>query len=154
VPVTTVPAPRIVKTRSTNSRVRASAGGGAAASIASRAARISSRPSPVADETGTIGAACSAVPSSRRRTSAVAAARRSSSTRSRFVRATTASATPSTSRIWRCSSLCGFHPSSAATTNSTSGTGPTPASMFAMNRSWPGTSTNPTSRPLGSVHQA
>ena len=57
-------------------------------------------------------------------------------------------------RSARCSSDCGFHPSSAATTNSTSRTGPTPASMLRMNRSWPGTSTNPISRPEGSVHHA
>ena len=85
-------------------------------------------------------------------------ARRSRASRRPRGRASSAprrrSATPSTSRISRCSSDCGFHPSSAATTNSTSGAGPTPASMLRMNRSWPGTSTNPTSRPLGSSHHA
>ncbi len=154
VPVTTVPAPLIVKTRSTKSRARASSGVGAAASIASSASRRSSTPSPVTDDTGTIGAPSSAVPASRATISSSAIASVSASTRSRFVSATTPPCTPSTSRIWRCSSDWGFHPSSAATTNRTRRTGPTPASMFPMKRSCPGTSTKPTSRPEGSVVHA
>ena len=53
--------------------------------------------------------------------------------------------TPSASRAARCSAACGIHGSSAATTKSTAGTGPTPASIVEMNRSWPGTSTKATS---------
>ena len=71
-----------------------------------------------------------------------------------MVSATMAPSTPRTSTICRCSSDCGLHPSSAATTNMTSLTGPTPASMFRMKRSCPGTSTNPISRPESSVVHA
>ena len=41
----------------------------------------------------------------------------------------------------RCSSRCGFQPSVASTTNTHASTAPTPASMFLMKRTWPGTST-------------
>jgi hypothetical protein len=41
----------------------------------------------------------------------------------------------------RCSSLCGFQPSVAATTNMQASTPPTPASMLRTKRTWPGTST-------------
>ena len=54
----------------------------------------------------------------------------------------------------RCSSDCGIQPSSAATVNSTAGTGPTPASMLGTKRSCPGTSTNASRSPDGSVSQA
>ena len=94
------------------------------------------------------------VPSSRSRICSSARSSASRSTRSCFVSATTPPSTPSTSRIARCSSDCWRHPSFAATTNRTRRTGPTPASMLAMNRSCPGTSTKPTSRPDGSSHQA
>ena len=56
-------------------------------------------------------------------------------------------ATPTSSRIRRCSSLCGFHPSVAATTNRQASTPPTPASMLRRNRTWPGTSTKLTASP-------
>ena len=58
---------------------------------------------------------------------------------------------PRRSRMRRCSSLWGIHPSVAATTRSAASTAPTPASMFFRNRTWPGTSTKPTSCPDGSV---
>ena len=64
-----------------------------------------------------------------------------SSSRSTLVRATTPWRTPTSSRIRRCSSLCGFQPSVAATTNRQASTPPTPASMLRRNRTWPGTST-------------
>ena len=88
VPVATVPAPLIVKTRSTKSLAGDGLGAGACSSIASSAARSRSSPSPVADETGTGGRwrAWS------RRAAREPPARRcsvSSSTRSSFVRATT-----------------------------------------------------------------
>ncbi len=54
----------------------------------------------------------------------------------------------------RCSADCGIQPPSAATTNSTAGTGPTPASMLGTNLACPGTSTNASCSPDGSVIQA
>ena len=45
----------------------------------------------------------------------------------------------------------GIQPSSAAKASKTAGTGPTPASVVVTNRSWPGTSTNATVAPVGSV---
>ena len=56
-------------------------------------------------------------------------------------------AMPSSSRMRRCSSDCGFQPSVAATTNRQASTAPTPASMFLRKRTWPGTSTNATPLP-------
>jgi hypothetical protein len=50
-------------------------------------------------------------------------------------------------QIAKCSRVCGMTDSSAATTSSTASIPPTPASMFLMNRSWPGTSTNATLNP-------
>ena len=155
VPVTTVPAPLIVNTRSTNWRARPDrSGGGAWARTSSSAPRSRSIPCPVIAEHGTTGAVRSRVPARRAEISSVLARRVASSTRSHLVRATTPPSTPRTSTIWRCSSDWGFHPSSAATTNKTRRTGPTPASMFRTNRSCPGTSTNPISRPDGSTPQA
>ncbi len=155
VPVTTVPEPLIVNTRSTCWRGRASrSGAGAPPSIASNASMSSSIPSPDRDEHATIGVPSSAVPRRRSRTSRSAWPRRSGAARSRLVSATTAPSTPRTSTMSRCSCDCRLHPSSAATTNSTSRTGPTPASIVRTKRSCPGTSTNPTSRPEGSVHHA
>ena len=54
----------------------------------------------------------------------------------------------------RCSSDCGFQPSVAATTNRQASTAPTPASMFFRKRTCPGTSTNATPWPDGSVVHA
>ena len=63
VPVTTVPAPLIVNTRSTNRRVRASVGAGAAARASRRARRRARRgPRRSRTSTATIGAPASAVP--------------------------------------------------------------------------------------------
>ena len=58
---------------------------------------------------------------------------------------------PSISRIRRCSSDCGFHPSVAATTNRQASTAPTPASMLRRKRTCPGTSTKLIPAPDGSV---
>ena len=60
----------------------------------------------------------------------------------------------SRSSIARCSLVWGMTLSSAATISSARSMAPTPASIFLMNRSCPGTSTMLTSRPLGSVIQA
>ena len=51
----------------------------------------------------------------------------------------------------RCSSLCGFHPSVAATTNRQASTPPTPASMLRRKRTWPGTSTKLIASPSTTV---
>ena len=61
---------------------------------------------------------------------------------------------PTASMAARCSADWGIQPPSAATTSSTAGTGPTPASMFGTKRSCPGTSTKATRCPPGSVIQA
>ena len=70
------------------------------------------------------------------------------SARSARVTATTPCLTSKASRAARCSAACGIHGSSAATTKSTAGTGPTPASIVETKRSWPGTSTKATSPDL------
>ena len=57
--------------------------------------------------------------------------------------------TSSSSRICMCSSVCGIQPSFAATTSTATSTAPTPASMFFTKRTWPGTSTKPTTWPDG-----
>ena len=62
--------------------------------------------------------------------------------------------TASASTAARCSADCGIQPPSAATTKSTAGTGPRPASMFGTKRSWPGTSTKASFSPSGSAIQA
>ncbi|MBW3609810.1 MAG: alpha/beta fold hydrolase [Actinobacteria bacterium] len=67
----------------------------------------------------------------------------SSAARSIFVSAMTARLTPRYRRICRCSSVCGIHPSSAATMISARSIDPTPATMFLTKSSWPGTSTMP-----------
>ena len=54
----------------------------------------------------------------------------------------------------KCSRVWGMTLSSAATISIARSIAPTPASMFLINRSWPGTSTMLTSRPLGKVIQA
>ena len=86
---------------------------------------------------------------SRSCTSSTTRASHSSSTRSRLVRATTPRFTWRRSRMARCSTVCGITPSSAATTRRARSIPPTPASMFLIKRSWPGTSTMLTSLPLG-----
>ena len=73
----------------------------------------------------------------------------SSSTSSAFVSATRPWRTSSRSRICVCSSVCGIQPSFAATTSTATSTAPTPASMFFTKRTWPGTSTKPTTWPDG-----
>ena len=82
---------------------------------------------------------------------AYASSRRSSSTASTFDSATSPCWIPSSSRMRRCSSLWGFHPSVAATTKRQASTAPTPASMLRRKRTWPGTSTKLTVSPDGSV---
>ena len=152
VPVTTVPAPRAENARSIHRRGRPwSTAVGVAASRSSRAARRLSNPTPVGASVSTTGAPSRNVPATRSSTSRWARSTRSSSAGPTLVRATTPCLTPSSSRIRRCSSDWGFQPSVAATTNRQASTAPTPASMFLMNRTWPGTSTSERAAPDGSV---
>ena len=150
VPVTTVPLPLAANTRSTHSRGPSAVGGRRrrAAARSPSAAASASSPRPGGAATGTIGAPARNVPATRSATSSAASSTRSgSSSTSTFVRATTPWRTPTSSRIRRCSSLCGFHPSVAATTNRQASTPPTPASMLRRKRTWPGTSTKLTASP-------
>ena len=155
VPVNTVPNPLMVKARSMGSRARPrSTLSFAPARMPSRAASSSSRPCRVTAETGTMRAPDSTDFSSVETTSDVTICCQSASTRSIFVSATNPDGTSSRSMICRCSSVCGRTPSSAATTRITASSPCTPASMLRMKRAWPGTSTTPTSRPLGSSRWA
>ena len=122
--------------------------------IRSSSATSTGKPCPVYAEIGRmalpaseVGCNCSAI-------SSCTSSSHSSSTRSAFVSATTPRRTRSRSRIARCSRVCGITPSSAATTSSAASIPPTPASIFLMKPSCPGTSTILTSRPPGSVNQA
>ena len=159
VPVTTVPKPAIVKTRSMPSRGRPmSRGSGVPSRAASSVSFSASRPCRSPDggaAVRTIGAPASVVVSiSVRTSSSTRSSQPASSTMSHFVSATTAWSTPSRSRISRCSRVCGITPSSAATTNSARSMAPAPASMWRTKRTWPGTSTMETSRAEGRVSQA
>ena len=84
-------------------------------------------------------------------TSAVTAATRAGVTRSILVTTAVISATPISSKMSRCSIVCGRGPSSAATTRSTRSIDSTPASILGRKRSCPGTSTKPISLPSGSA---
>ena len=98
-------------------------------------------PAPVAADTATASIPASGVSASRSRASSTAS---SGSIRSLRVTTSRPRRTPSATNASTCSPVCGIQPSSAATTSSTAGTGPTPASIVVTNRSWPGTSTNAT----------
>ena len=152
VPVTTVPKPLMVNTRSIGSRARPESARPAAVSSNESSVEISSRrPSPLTEETATTGAISRDIPLTAARTSSSTRLRHSSSTRSTFVRTTMPLRTSSRSMMSRCSRVCGMTPSSAATTRRTASRPWAPASMLRMKRAWPGTSTMPISRPLGSV---
>ena len=143
VPVTTVPMPGSVKTRSTGSRGLPMSRGGGVSGEHARERGLQLVEALSADD--------------RRRDDRcvgegrVRAAARGSrrprplrpASRSAFVSATTARRTPKYVRICRCSSVCGIHPSSAATTSRARSMEPTPATMFFTKSSWPGTSTIP-----------
>ncbi len=145
VPVTTVPAPRTVKLRSTHSRTSACGSGGGSRSVsATSSARTRSRSVPIAT-----GTPASEVAANR---SVACATAGPGSARSALLITSSPCRTRSASSAARCSSDCGIQPSVAATTNTTAGTGPTPASMLATKRSWPGTSTKASRRPASSVH--
>ncbi len=152
VPVTTTPAPATRKLRSIHSRGRPRSTLGPAASRAeARAARSSSSPMPAGAATSTIGQEAPTVPARCPSTSERASSTSSGSAMSTRVRATTPWRTSSRSSTARCSSDWGIHPSSPATTRRATSNPPTPASMLRTNRSWPGTSTNPTRCPFTSA---
>ena len=121
VPVTTVPLPATLKTRSTAkrkcrpccpSRPRVLA-------EAARAERSDSMPAPEIAETGSTSIAASPVGASSERTLAATSSTRCGETRSILVMTATPRLTDSSSRMCRCSMVCGITPSSAATTNMT-----------------------------------
>ena len=152
VPVTTVPLPITLNARSTQIRTGAPASGtGRPAASRSSAPTSAGRPSPVAALTATAS-------TSPRLDAAISrpawASAGPGSARSARVTASRPCRMPRASITARCSADCGIQPSSAATTNSTAGTGPTPASMFVTNRSCPGTSTKASRSPDGRVSQA
>src|SRR5262245_24116176 len=147
-PVTTVPWPRALKTRWIGIRNTPSVErGGVSRRKRSRASRKGGHPSPVVEEIGKRGAFSRKVPATRARTSSRTRGRRSRSARSTFVTTTIPRRRPRSSMISRCSRVCGMTPSSAATTRRTASSPVAPATMFLMNRSWPGTSTIPTRVP-------
>ena len=153
VPVTTVPLPFMANTRSSHNRT-ALRGPGCGSRAASRpsAAVSSGRPRPSSALTATASV------SGPRLVPAIcpAAWRMAGAGSARSARVTTSrpARTPSASIAARCSADCGIQPSSAATTNMTAGAGPAPASMLDTKRSCPGTSTNASCSPDGSVIQA
>ena len=155
VPVTTVPAPAIVKTLSMGSLGRPLSGfGSIELSSLSIVETKSSKPSPVTAETATSGACDKLVGASNSATSALTRLSHSSSTMSFLVMTAIPFFILSRSRIARCSLVWGITPSLAATTSKAKSMPPTPASIFLMKRSCPGTSTIPTSWPPGNFSQA
>ena len=144
VPVTIVPWPGRVKTRSTARRNRPSALRAAAACARSsrcrRRASTPGSPSRVVS-VANIGAPASGPPCSSVVTSARTASSRAASTRSALVMATAPWSTPSRPRIARCSRVCGITPSSAATTSRPKSMPQAPAAMVCTSFSCPGTST-------------
>ena len=155
VPVTTVPEPAMVKTRSMGRRGRPRSLRGAALPSCSSMVEISAGiPSPVRAETATMGEPAREVAPINSSISILTKRSSSSSTRSFLVITTIPRLTLSRSRMARCSLVWGITPSLAATISRARSIPPTPASIFFTNRSWPGTSTMPTSRPLGNLSQA
>ena len=152
VPVTTVPLPRMLNDRSTQSRTGAAgSGAGSAATSRASASRNSGSPAPVTALTATASTAPRLVRETKSSACRVAGP---GSARSHRVTASRPCLMPTASMAARCSADWGIQPPSAATTSSTAGTGPTPASMFGTKRSCPGTSTKARRSPPGSVIQA
>ena len=154
-PVTTVPWPRTVNTRSTGSR-HASCDRSSPPAETSRAMSSLSAPtpSPVTAETHATGAPSRKVPRTWSATSSRATSSHSPSTRSHLVSTTIPRRTPRSPRMSRCSCVWGMKPSSAATTSRTRSIPVAPASMFLMSLSCPGTSTTPATEPSGSSRAA
>ena len=156
VPVTTVPNPERLKTRSAGSRGRPrSRFGGVSARIRSRATCSSASPLPVRAETRTTGASASVVGATSSRASISTRSNQSGSgARSILVRTTIPRRISSRSKMARCSRVWGETPSSAAITSSTASMPPMPESILPMKSRWPGTSIMPICSPLGSVRSA
>jgi len=152
VPVTTVPLPRMLNERSTQSRTGAAGSGtGSAATRRASASRSAARPEPVTALTATAATVPRLVRAMQSSACRIAGP---GSARSLRVTASRPCLMPTASMAARCSADCGIQPPSAATTNSTAGAGPTPASMFGTKRSCPGTSTKAIRSPPGSLVQA
>ena len=151
VPVTTVPAPLMVNTRSMGKRnCRPNLECSVRAAAFCSAQRSSSRPAPVRLEQGTMSAFAYGVSASHVRISSDTKAIHSSSTRSVLVKATTRVFTPKVRSTARCSMVCGMMPSSAAMTSRARSMPVEPAIIWRTKCSWPGTSTTPTAVPSGS----
>ena len=148
VPVTTVPAPRTredaVDVQAQRSRSRAALDARAAAR--SSAPRSSSTPAPVRDDTSDDLRA-------RQQLRAPRPPLAPGRARSVFVTATTPTSTPSAASTAACSRVWGITPSSAATTIRNRSIPVAPATIVRTKRSWPGTSTTLSTRPLGSVQR-
>ena len=155
VPVTTVPKPLMVKTRSMGRRKMPLKGfGGTCSASSARVARSSSLPARVTEEKRRMGASSRKVPFRASRTSSSTSSSQSSSTMSVLVRTTRPCLTWSNWQISRCSRVWGMTPSSAAMTRATRSMPVAPATMWRTKRSWPGTSTIPRCRPLGRTRSA
>ena len=155
--MTTVPKPAIVKTRSIGRRGRPVVGR-ARSCWSRRSSMPTGRPGParVIDRDRARSARRPA--SCPRRASSISAftsSSHSSSTRSAFVRTIDAASGSRAGRGWRGARGSGAsRPRRRRPRAARCRSPPTPASMFLMKRSWPGTSTMLTSWPLGSVSQA
>ena len=156
VPVTTVPAPAMVKTRSTNNRARPSSSRDVPAPAANPASASTSVsiPSPVTAEVGMVPCQRTGLRDSRCAISAVRDATSLLPTLSHLVSATTPCDTPRTSSTPRCSSVCGIHPSFASTTSIAMSTPLTPATIVRTKSACPGTSTKLSTVPSGAVQWA
>ncbi len=109
----------------------------------------SSKPVPLVEDTGIIGAPSKKVSFISSFISSLTNSNHSSSTKSDLVITTNPFSIPTRSNMAKCSLVCGITPSSAATTNITISIPTTPASIFFMNFSCPGTSIIPALFPLG-----
>ena len=148
--MTTVPLPLAANTRSMKSRGRWWLLDGALCCTSrSSAAMNPLRPSPVDALSGRIGASCKKVPTTWSAISMLASSRSSASHKSILVRAMIPCLTPTSCKMRKCSSVCGFHPSWPSTTKMHALIPPTPANILPMNRVCPGTSMNATLSPLG-----
>ncbi|CAJ6204410.1 Uncharacterised protein [Burkholderia pseudomallei] len=153
VPVTTVPCPASVNTRSTASRNRPSSRRARQASAVSRRCAFNAATPASSGSLARVsktGASASGEAASHARISSRTRATRAASTRSHFVSASAPCATPSSCRIDRCSRVCGITPSSAAITTSAKSIPHAPAAIVWTSFSWPGTSMKPSTSPFGS----
>lgn len=148
VPVTTLPNPFIANDRSTGSRIDCRDARSATRPANSRSTpRNSSIPSPVRALTPTTGAPSRNDPATNSSTSISTNSINSPSTKSDFVITTTPVRNPNSRQMSKCSLVCGFTDSSAATTSITKSIPVAPATIVFTNRSCPGTSTNPARTP-------